>query len=565
MYKKILLINLLMIAGQNIYAQCSENRINAEPIVGYVYLDTNKNLVKDDGELGLQNISVSNGCSVVRTDQNGRYETTLAPFEILFISKPADFSVPLDDYNVPQFYYRHYPDGSPTQITGTSIEWLWPVIEPTGPLPESLNFPLFDFEEANPKFTAHGFADTQAQSELDQDMLREDLINPLVGNPYSVQFGLTVGDVVFDKLDLYDRHKEMMGLMDIPQWYLPGNHDINFESPNASFANETYKMHFGPTYYSFDYGNVHFVALNNVEYAGNGNQFNCEHLLYCRGIYRGYIDPIQLQWLRNDLSFVGKEKLIVIATHISLLTEADDGINEKITGPNTENFSELLEILEPFENIYGLAGHDTSHSWKVEVNHEHGWTGNPWIAHTLAEVRGSGWLRGPQDLREVRDAMMQDGNPNGFYILRFDDTKLIPEFIPFPFGPDGAKRMRISLEPNLNSPKLGSVNRGTIENPIKVVVNLFDGGIRDLVWISIDGSPKELMTYKIRTDPFVESQYTKFVNTDDAFATPALSSHIWEYRLPTTLNSGLHSIVITSEDEFGQKQTEASTFEILEL
>jgi len=380
-----------------------------------------------------------------------------------------------------------------------------------------------------------------------------------------VQFGLTVGDVVFDKLDLYDRHKEMMGLMDIPQWYLPGNHDINFESPNASFANETYKMHFGPTYYSFDYGNVHFVALNNVEYAGNGNQFNCEHLLYCRGIYRGYIDPIQLQWLRNDLSFVGKEKLIVIATHISLLTEADDGINEKITGPNTENFSELLEILEPFENIYGLAGHDTSHSWKVEVNHEHGWTGNPWIAHTLAEVRGSGWLRGPQDLREVRDAMMQDGNPNGFYILRFDDTKLIPEFIPFPFGPDGAKRMRISLEPNLNSPKLGSVNRGTIENPTKVVVNLFDGGIRDLVWISIDGSPTELMTYKIRTDPFVESQYTKFVNTDDAFATPALSSHIWEYRLPATLNSGLHSIVITSEDEFGQKQTEASTFEILEL
>ncbi|GIT21328.1 MAG: hypothetical protein CM1200mP40_10100 [Gammaproteobacteria bacterium] len=45
-----------------------------------------------------------------------------------------------------------------------------------------------------------------------------------------------------------------MGLMGIPQWYLPGNHDMNFESPNAQFANETYKKHFGPPYYSFDYG-----------------------------------------------------------------------------------------------------------------------------------------------------------------------------------------------------------------------------------------------------------------------------------------------------------------------
>jgi hypothetical protein len=141
---------------------------------------------------------------------------------------------------------------------------------------------------------------------------------------------------------------------------------------------------------------------------------------------------------------------------------------------------------------------------------------------------------------------------------------LIPEFIPFPFGPDSAKRMRITLEPNLNSPKTGSVNRGTIENPTKVVVNLFDGGVRDLVWVSIDGSPEELMTYTIRTDPFVESQYAKFLNTDDAYSTPVLSSHIWEYRLPTILNNGLHSIVITSEDEFGQKQTDTFTFEILE-
>ena len=161
---------------------------------------------------------------------------------------------------------------------------------------------------ANENFLAHGFADTQAQYGTGQDMVREELVNPLIGNPYGVKFGLTVGDVVFD-LDLYERHKAMMGLMDIPQWYLPGNHDMNFESPNGYFANETYKKHFGPTYYSFDYGNVHFVMLNNVEYAGEGKDFG-------RSEYRGYINPIQLQWLQNDLNHIPPEKLLVIASHI---------------------------------------------------------------------------------------------------------------------------------------------------------------------------------------------------------------------------------------------------------
>ena len=164
----------------------------------------------------------------------------------------------------------------------------------------------------------------------------------------------------------------------------------------------------------------------------------------------------------------------MIASHIPLIAEAYDGSSEPTTGPNTENFSELLQILEPFEHIYGLAGHDTSNSFKVEVNHNHGWTGSPWIAHTLAEVRGSGWVRGPKDLRGVRDAMMEDGNPNGFYVLKFNNTKLTPEFIPFPSGPDGTNRMRIMLDPIIDQAEGGSIHRGSLSDDTKIVVNLFD-------------------------------------------------------------------------------------------
>lgn len=538
-------------------AQCDENRSGSETASGLVFVDANGNQRQDANEQGLENIAVSNGCEVVQTDAAGRYSISLAANEVLFISKPAGYQVPLDEFNIPQFYYLHYPEGTPDIIQGTSVEWLFPVVEATGPLPESIDFPLTEDASDSPNFRSHGFADTQARFELSQDMLREDLINPLIGNPYEVDFGLTVGDVANDNLAIYDRHKAMMSLMDIPQWYIPGNHDVNYNSPNTYFANETYKRHFGPTYYSFDHGDAHFVALNNVEYAGAGNEFPS-------GRYRGYVDDSQLRWLENDLAFVDPDKLIVIMTHIPLVAEADDGVSQPANGPNTENFDSLLELLAPFTNIYGLAGHDTSNSWKTEINHTHGWKGQPWIAHTLAEVRGNGWTRGPADLRGVRDAMMEDGNPNGFYVLHFQETELTPEFVPFPFGTDAAQRLRISLDPPLVAPENGSINRGTLESGTKLVVNLFDGGVRDRVWYALDDEDFVEMTYTVRTDPFVERIHARYADTDAAYGRPTRSSHIWEAALPPNLEPAIYKVIVKSEDEFGQEQRGAFTFEILQ-
>lgn len=545
-----------MILGPQASANCNFPADSEEIIRGAVYVETNNNDRRDRFETGIAGVNVSNGCEVVQTDSGGNYRIPIHATQILFISKPAEFDLPLDANNLPQFFYRHYPDGTPKEIAGTSIEWAWPVIEPTGPLPSVMNFGLIASAQSANQFSAHAFADSQAMYELDQDMLREDLVNPLIGNPYGVEFGITVGDVVYDNLGLYDRHKAMMGLMDIPQWNLPGNHDINFASPDAIFANETFKSHFGPTYYSFNQGNVHFVALNNVEYAGDGKQFG-------NSGYRGAIPEHQLEWLEQDLANVSPSKLIVIATHIPLISEADDGQSEPASGPSTENFSRLLEILEPFSNIYGIAGHDTSNSWKTEVNHNHGWQGQPWIAHTLAEVRGSGWSKGLSDARGVRDSIMEDGNPNGFYVLKFNDTAVTPDFIPFPFGPDATQRLRITLDPPLSEQVGGSINRGTVQTGTKIVVNLFDGGVRDSVWAFLDGGEAQMMTYAVRTDPFVERLDSKYQDTDSEYSPARRSAHIWEMNLPDSLDEGVHAINIQSEDEFGQRREGAMTFEII--
>ncbi len=520
---------------------------------GTVYLDANKNGVRDRGERGIGGVSVSNGLDVVQTDRAGNYRIPAPAESVLFISKPAQYDVPVNEDNLPQFYYLHYPEGTPSVA-----EWDYPVIEPTGPLPRRIDFALLP-GRAKHKFKAMAFADPQAGSEQDQDMVRVDIVEPLIDNPFGAEFGITVGDVVNDTLALYERHNRMMAQIGIPMWNLPGNHDINYRSPNDFYSTDTYKSVFGPTNYSFDYGHVHFIALDNVDYQGDEI-----------GGYRGYLHPEQLEWIKNDIAFVDKSKLLVIATHISLVTYALDSNGERYElggNINTVNLAELLDVIKDFEHVYGMAGHDTSNSWKVEVDHEHGWYGYPFIAHTLGEARGNGWTVGPRDDRGVRAATMQDGNPNGYYLMSFDGAQVEPKFMPASSNPPTP--MRIMLDPLLggtvdDTGGIVAIERGQLLPGTKVVVNLFDGGERDTVWVSIDGSSYVEMENVLRTDPFMERQRAQYAGTSDSFGAPQPSSHLWELELAETLAPGLHVVRVESEDEFGQSAHSAFTFELLE-
>jgi hypothetical protein len=72
------------------------------------------------------------------------------------------------------------------------------------------------------------------------------------------------------------------------------------------------------------------------------------------------------------------------------------------------------------------------------------------------------------------------------------------------------------------------------------------------------------MTYTVRTDPFVVGIYRQLEETDDAIGNPTRSAHIWELELPAGLEPGIQRLEVFSEDEFGQTQSAALSFEITE-
>jgi hypothetical protein len=111
-------------------------------------------------------------------------------------------------------------------------------------------------------------------------------------------FGIGLGDLVFDNLPLLEGYKAAVQEMEIPFVQALGNHDLNFDALDDFGAASTFRRHFGPEYYSFDRGAVHYVVLDDVFWPGSDGFGNNND------DYLGHIDASPLAWLEQDLALV---------------------------------------------------------------------------------------------------------------------------------------------------------------------------------------------------------------------------------------------------------------------
>ena len=135
-------------------------------------------------------------------------------------------------------------------------------------------------------------------------------------------FVLMGGDLVRDAMSqseanarsYFDLYAAEAKSFHTPVWTIPGNHDhygiirsrSHADSASPLYNRGMYRQYFGPDYYSFTYGGVHFIGLNTLSPDDSA--------------YYGDVDSVQMEWLKRDLGHVPARMPVVTFNHIPLIS-----------------------------------------------------------------------------------------------------------------------------------------------------------------------------------------------------------------------------------------------------
>lgn len=482
-------------------------------IHGVVFDDANGNAARDPGEVGIAGIPVSDQERVVVTDSEGRYELPDAQHATVFVSMPSGYEAPLHpDSGVPQFFRNiHTADRG--------------LFKSTGPVPASLDFALRKRPDDGGKARAIVVSDPQVGGRDQIAHYRSDIIDELIGE--KADFVVSLGDISGEVLSLLDDMAAATKPLGIPVLGVIGNHDRDYDAETQEENSATFKQVYGPDWYSFDRGNVHFVALNTVYYTGKGS-----------GYMNGLCDK-ELNWLKADLALVPADRVVCLLMHIPLQKE--------VPSEEQKGFDVLLEMLKTRKaQILALGGHwHTNKSWRMGA--EDGWTGSAPFHHYVVPVACGSWWGGPYDYRNVPYADQTDGTPNGYTIWDFDGASYKARFKAAGFSDGFQARV---YTPEMPDPSIGANT---------VLANIFIAPYDAKAEMSLDGGDWKPMERINMRDPWARSIYTGPYSRQQSWANTDRCDHMWR---GTTgkLASGLHTVRVRAPMLDGTTVVQGRTF-----
>lgn len=517
---KIVLATLLL-SYSSIQAQ--------EKVSGFIYEDANKNGKKDSKEIGISNVLVSNGVDVVSTNKKGNYQITLTDGQTLFVIKPTNYQFLLDEYNLPKFYYNYRPNGSPALK--------YEAIKPTGALPKEINFALVPNKE-NDQFSIFAFGDPQAYTLEEVQFFKDGIVNE-IDNKKAV-FGISLGDLVGDDLVLHAPYKEVMKAINLPWYNVIGNHDMNYDVTTDEHSDETFEQNFGPANYSFNYGKVHFIILDDILYPDPRDG---------KGYWGGFRED-QLQFIENDLKFVPKDHLIVLSHHIPL----EDNNEEWFRVSDRDR---LFDLLKDFPNTFSLSAHthiqqqihyDKTRGWKQEKPHHE---------YNVGTTSGD-WYSGEKNAKGVPVSTMRDGTPKGYSIIHFNGNNYDVDYKVAGKSHD--------YQINVFAPK---AIKKSEKSRHSVFANVFMGTPTDEVLFSVNGGDWKKMKYTKEEDPAYESTYYKWDVSETAIdgrrpSKSVESTHLWSAKIPANLPVGEYKVKVKATDMYGKVHLGETVYKISE-
>jgi len=507
---------------------------------GYVFHDQNSNKERDEGEPGIAGVAVSNGQDVVVTNEEGYYGLPVSDDAPVFVIKPRNWVTPLNEQNLPQFYYIHKPGGSPDNYRYRGVK-------PTGDLPGEINFPLYSHEESN-EFKMLVFGDPQPYSLQDVDFLAEDIVRELTGRT-DLAFGMTMGDIVGDSLNYFPAINQTVKHVGIPWYNVIGNHDHNYQAPHDKLADETFERVYGPATYAFEYGPAHFIVLDDIIHESKVGSHS----------YIGGFRDEQLRFVENYLKTVGKDELVVLTMHIPFAKKGESF--------RQEDQEKLFTLLKDFPHTLSISAHThVQNNWFFDSDSTNWQRPEPHHHFNVGTTSGS-WWNGLKGENNIPHTMMRDGTPNGYAFITITGNDYVIDWKVAGSSPDHKM--------NIHVPR--SIQADSDTKPL-ISVNFFNGSKQSQVEYKIQAiTDWKPMTRVEKIDPFYGRihqrwNYLKELGTLDKMRSPEAprefavsdwdmpgpipSSHLWEVELPADLPAGSHTVEVRVKDRYGRTFTD---------
>ena len=231
------------------------------------------------GDEKLSGVVVTDGKNFTKTKASGKFTFEIADdAEFVYIVTPAGYAADWSS-GVPAFYQR---------AEGKS-EFVFDLLKTDN----SGNYSLIAVSDPQTKTKKHisQFAATPIDELAETAAKLEGAVA-----------GVILGDVLWDKLELYGDYKKEIVRTGVPFYPVPGNHDHELESKGDIETTAVYRKAMGPENYAFYLGKDVVLALDNIIY-DTQKQYK-----------EGYA-PHVLNWVEGFMKYVAKDADIYVVQH----------------------------------------------------------------------------------------------------------------------------------------------------------------------------------------------------------------------------------------------------------
>lgn len=478
---------------------CSKSEGTA-PVKESSYVSYASGVVKQSDGTPIQGVAVTDGANVYYTDAQGAY------------------SFKLDSLS--RFVYISIPAGYEFSRLGSNVDFFQKIRKSTSATDSVMvrNFILTPLTIDDNNHICVAFGDIHLKNSDTQMRFYERYLSAIQKGALSPAYPLihiqNVGDILTDRIQYNSLWKDVEAALPMAVFNVIGNHDHNQNVANDDMmADDAFEDAFGPTYYSYNRGKVHYISLDDIWYEPS-NADPVQKSYKCPNIR-----PRQLEWLRQDIQEVPTDHMLVVSFHCPF-TYNSGAIR------NGYNIKAAMDVLASRgHQVKLISGH--SHVLYNNVNLSS--VGYSKMAEfNIATSCGTWWEEVAYN-NQPSISLSQDGTPGGFKVFKFQgtdvswiyksyyDTTALTNFT------DQARVFNFQTEGTITLPNSGTQDKC-------IAMNVWDWDLSWKVEWNDNGTWKDMTRFTSGAyDPMAVAAFSNWSET----IRPALTYHMF-YCVPST-------------------------------